>query len=79
MYAEPIVKICPLHLRAPVQHDQEIADDTQRSTRHPRCLHAASADSVKIDREREEVRRVVESLTEGTPVIDMARLYQVYC
>lgn len=40
------------------------------------CLHAAFADGVKDDREREEVKRIAESLSEGTPGIDMARLYQ---
>jgi len=40
------------------------------------CLHAAFADGVKDDREREEVKRISESLSEGTPGLDMARLYQ---
>ncbi len=40
------------------------------------CLHAAFADGVKDDREREEVKRIAESLSEDTPGIDMARLYQ---
>jgi uncharacterized protein (DUF697 family)/uncharacterized tellurite resistance protein B-like protein len=40
------------------------------------CLHAAFADGVKDDREREEVKRITESLSEGTPGLDMARLYQ---
>lgn len=40
------------------------------------CLHAAFADGVKDDREREEVKRIAESLSEGTPALDMARLYQ---
>ena len=40
------------------------------------CLHAAFADGVKDDREREEVKRIAESLSEGTPGLDMARLYQ---
>lgn len=40
------------------------------------CLRAAFADGVKDDREREEVKRIAESLSEGTPGLDMARLYQ---
>jgi uncharacterized protein (DUF697 family)/uncharacterized tellurite resistance protein B-like protein len=40
------------------------------------CLHAAFADGVKDDREREEVKRIAESLSEGTPGLDLARLYQ---
>lgn len=40
------------------------------------CLHAAFADGVKDDREREEVKRIAESLSEGTSGLDMARLYQ---
>ena len=40
------------------------------------CLYAAFADGVKDDREREEVRRIAESLSDGTTGIDMARLYQ---
>jgi len=40
------------------------------------CLHAAFADGFKDDREREEVKRIAESLSEGTPGLDMARLYQ---
>ena len=40
------------------------------------CLHAAFADGVKDDHEREEVKRIAESLSEGTPGLDMARLYQ---
>jgi len=40
------------------------------------CLHAAFADGVKDDRERDEVKRIAESLSEGTPGLDMARLYQ---
>ena len=40
------------------------------------CLHAAFADGVKDDREREEVKRIAESLSEGTHGLDMARLYQ---
>jgi uncharacterized protein (DUF697 family)/uncharacterized tellurite resistance protein B-like protein len=40
------------------------------------CLHAAFTDGVKDDREREEVKRIAESLSEGTPGLDMARLYQ---
>lgn len=40
------------------------------------CLHAAFADGVKDDREREEVRRIAESLSGNAPGLDMARLYQ---
>jgi uncharacterized protein (DUF697 family)/tellurite resistance protein len=40
------------------------------------CLHAAFADGVKDDREREEVKRISESLSEDIPGLDMARLYQ---
>ncbi len=40
------------------------------------CLHAAFADGVKDDREREEVKRIAESLSEGTTGLDLARLYQ---
>lgn len=40
------------------------------------CLHAAFADGVKDDREREEVRRIAESLAENNPGLDMTRLYQ---
>jgi len=40
------------------------------------CLHAAFADGVKDDREREDVKRIAESLSEGIPGLDMARLYQ---
>lgn len=40
------------------------------------CLHAAFADGVKDDREREELKRIAESLSEGTHGLDMARLYQ---
>jgi uncharacterized protein (DUF697 family)/tellurite resistance protein len=40
------------------------------------CLHAAFADGVKDDREREEVRRIAESLADGDSGLDMARLYQ---
>lgn len=38
------------------------------------CLHAAFADGVKDDREREEVRRIAESLSGGG--LDITRLYQ---
>jgi len=40
------------------------------------CLHAAFADGVKDDREREALRRIAESLSDGSTGIDMARLYQ---
>lgn len=40
------------------------------------CLYAAFADGVKDDREREEVRRIAESLSDGTAGLDMTRLYQ---
>jgi uncharacterized protein (DUF697 family)/tellurite resistance protein len=40
------------------------------------CLQAAFADGVKDDREREEVKRIAESLSDGTSGLDMARLYQ---
>ena len=40
------------------------------------ALYAAFADGVKDDREREEVRRIAESLADASGTIDMARLYQ---
>lgn len=40
------------------------------------CLHAAFADGAKDDRERDEIRRIAESLSEGSPGLDLARLYQ---
>ncbi|MDA8254312.1 MAG: GTPase [Betaproteobacteria bacterium] len=40
------------------------------------ALHAAFADGIKDDREREEVRRIAESLTDAPGAVDMARLYQ---
>lgn len=40
------------------------------------CLHAAFADGAKDDREREEVRRIAESLAGDAPALDLARLYQ---
>lgn len=40
------------------------------------ALHAAFADGIKDDREREEVRRIAESLNDASGAIDMARLYQ---
>lgn len=40
------------------------------------CLHAAFADGVKDDREREEVRRIAESLSDDNAGLDMTRLYQ---
>jgi uncharacterized protein (DUF697 family)/tellurite resistance protein len=40
------------------------------------ALHAAFADGVKDDREREEIRRIAESLTGETDAPDLARLYQ---
>ena len=39
-------------------------------------LHAAFADGVKDDRERDEVRRIAESLTLASPAIDLRGLYQ---
>lgn len=40
------------------------------------ALFAAFADGAKDDREREEVRRIAESLTSESGAIDLARLYQ---
>lgn len=40
------------------------------------ALYAAFADGVKDDREREEVRRIAESLVDASGAIDIARLYQ---
>lgn len=40
------------------------------------ALHAAFADGVKDDREREEVRRIADSLTLTTNAIDLRALYQ---
>jgi uncharacterized protein (DUF697 family) len=40
------------------------------------CLHAAFADGAKDDREREEVRRIAESLSGNDPALDLPRLYQ---
>ena len=40
------------------------------------ALHAAFADGVKDDREREEVRRMAESLASATEAIDLRALYQ---
>lgn len=40
------------------------------------CLHAAFADGVKDDREREEVRRIAESLSHDSASLDITRLYQ---
>lgn len=40
------------------------------------CLHAAFADGDKDERERDEVRRIADSLSEGGTGVDMARLYQ---
>ena len=40
------------------------------------ALHAAFADGINDDREREEVRRITESLVDGSGAIDMTRLYQ---
>ncbi len=40
------------------------------------ALFAAFADGAKDDREREEVRRIAESLTSESGPIDLARLYQ---
>lgn len=39
-------------------------------------LHAAFADGTKDERERDAVRRIAESLSQGDAAIDMARLYQ---
>ena len=40
------------------------------------AIHAAFADSNKDDREREEIRRIAESLAEQGAAPDLARLYQ---
>ena len=40
------------------------------------ALHAAFADGAKDDREREEVRRIAESLASASPAIDLRALYQ---
>lgn len=40
------------------------------------ALYAAFADGIKDDREREEVRRIAESLADATGAVDMTRLYQ---
>ena len=40
------------------------------------ALHAAFADGAKDDREREEVRRIAESLATASPAIDLRTLYQ---
>jgi uncharacterized protein (DUF697 family) len=40
------------------------------------CLHAAFADGAKDDGEREAIRGIAESLSDGGAPIDMARLYQ---
>jgi uncharacterized protein (DUF697 family) len=40
------------------------------------ALHAAFADGAKDDREREEIRRIAESLTSASPAIDLRALYQ---
>jgi len=40
------------------------------------ALHAALADGVKEDREREEVRRIAESLADPSSAIDLRALYQ---
>lgn len=40
------------------------------------ALYAAFADGIKDDREREEVRRIAESLADASGAVDMARLYQ---
>ena len=39
-------------------------------------LYAAFADGIKDDREREEIRRIAESLAEDGGIPDLARLYQ---
>ena len=39
-------------------------------------LHAAFADGTKDERERDAVRRIAESLSQGDAAIDIARLYQ---
>lgn len=40
------------------------------------ALYAAFADGIKDDREREEVRRIAESLVDTSGAVDMTRLYQ---
>jgi len=40
------------------------------------ALHAAFADGAKDDREREEIRRIAESLASASPAIDLRALYQ---
>ncbi|QLQ24067.1 MAG: DUF533 domain-containing protein [Dechloromonas sp.] len=40
------------------------------------ALHAAFADGAKDDHEREEVRRIAESLASASPAIDLRALYQ---
>ena len=40
------------------------------------ALHAAFADGAKDDRERDEVRRIAESLASASPAIDLRALYQ---
>ena len=40
------------------------------------ALHAAFADGAKDDREREEVRRIAESLASASPTIDLRAIYQ---
>lgn len=40
------------------------------------ALHAAFADGINDDREREEVRRISESLVSESATVDMPRLYQ---
>lgn len=40
------------------------------------ALYAAFADGAKDDREREEIRRIAESLANETATPDLARLYQ---
>jgi uncharacterized protein (DUF697 family)/tellurite resistance protein len=40
------------------------------------ALHAAFADGVKDDRERDEVRRIAESLASASPTVDLRELYQ---
>jgi uncharacterized protein (DUF697 family)/tellurite resistance protein len=40
------------------------------------ALHAAFADGAKDDREREEVRRIAESLASTSPTVDLRAIYQ---
>jgi uncharacterized protein (DUF697 family)/tellurite resistance protein len=40
------------------------------------ALHAAFADGAKDDRERDEVRRIADSLASASPAIDLRALYQ---